>query len=513
MDLFRPPIVFLIALVMVVVAWFLIFPLEPCPERPFLPAATSAAIRWSDVDHADFWCRGGVIDGFIARWSFGLVLVSTIGCGVYLRRRLMAHACRPSRAVAIHLATAWGSLGVVILFILGASAFGLEHGLGVFSGEGGGGAALLMVAAYLIWTIVSSCFCCVVFLRGRFDSRPEGVGYRVVQAVVVIVWIAFALLLIEPDRAPGTATLQEENVFGPFQGRVVDATTDEPIAGAAAVVSWSFLPVSLIAHRPVSVIAHLPVSLTRRPDFLNAQTAVTDGEGRFEIPAFQPPRFILGTTEPSFSCVAPGYLPDSRVGLPRGMIVVSLQKRPTRANDPQRYTGAPLLRRIPDGRRLELSQSVNRRRREMGLQPIRLRSGLIDERAESPSNEITANPLSRRPNVTYLGLDSSRQRGSILVDGRQRLEVAVGDSIAGLGTVTAVSDSDIVVKRQLTEEELQAFESGGQFPQEFDEIHLRRLSVRFDTPLMRPGKGPGAVYMWNEVPSTAGRGGRVEPRE
>jgi hypothetical protein len=202
-------------------------------------------------------------------------------------------------------------------------------------------------------------------------------------------------------------------------------------------------------------------------------------------------------SEPSFSCVAPGYLPDSRVGLPRGMIVVSLQKRPTRptgAND-QRCTGAPLLRTIPDGRRLELSQFVNRRRQEMGLQPIRLRSGLIDEKAGIPSNEITASPVSGRPRVTYLGLDTSGQRGSILVDGQQRLEVAVGGNIPGLGAVTEVADREVVVERQLTEEELEACESGGQLRADFGEIHLRRPRVAVATPVRRGGKGMGTLLI------------------
>ena len=83
--------------------------------------------------------------------------------------------------------------------------------------------------------------------------------------------------------------------WGPFRGRMVDAETGAPIAGAHFMVSWE-------RDNPN------PVHWTQR--FYDAQETVTDADGRFEIPRRRR-LFTLFVSEPRFGAFAPGYVAES----------------------------------------------------------------------------------------------------------------------------------------------------------------------------------------------------------
>lgn len=80
--------------------------------------------------------------------------------------------------------------------------------------------------------------------------------------------------------------------WGPFRGRVVDAETGKPIAGAYVMVLW-------VRERP----ALLHLSYT----FYDAQETTTSADGLFQIPGRT--RFMtVFVTKPAFSVFVPGYV-------------------------------------------------------------------------------------------------------------------------------------------------------------------------------------------------------------
>jgi len=90
--------------------------------------------------------------------------------------------------------------------------------------------------------------------------------------------------------------------WGPFRGRIVDAETGAPIPGAHFMVSWE-------RDNPN------PVHWTQ--SFYDAQEAVTDADGRFEIPR-QRRFFTVLVSTPRFDAFAPGYVAESSEVTPRG---------------------------------------------------------------------------------------------------------------------------------------------------------------------------------------------------
>jgi len=94
--------------------------------------------------------------------------------------------------------------------------------------------------------------------------------------------------------------------WGPFRGRMVDAETGAPIPGAHFMVSWE-------RDNPN------PVHWTQ--SFYDAQEAVTDADGRFEI-LRERRLFTLLVSGPRFSAFAPGYVAESEVALGGGRLYV-----------------------------------------------------------------------------------------------------------------------------------------------------------------------------------------------
>ena len=90
--------------------------------------------------------------------------------------------------------------------------------------------------------------------------------------------------------------------WGPFRGQVVDAETGAPIAGAHVMVSWE-------RDNPN------PVHWTQ--SFYDAQEAVTDADGRFEIPHESRAVTAL-VSAPRFGTFAPGYVASAEEVTPAG---------------------------------------------------------------------------------------------------------------------------------------------------------------------------------------------------
>ncbi len=98
---------------------------------------------------------------------------------------------------------------------------------------------------------------------------------------------------------PGGAAAVEK--WGPFRGQVVDVETGQPIAGAAVLVIWWKGILN-------------PVQGAEK--FYDAREAVSDAEGRFEVPRLRPPFFRLGILPPRLTYFAPGYKPVAEVVTP-----------------------------------------------------------------------------------------------------------------------------------------------------------------------------------------------------
>lgn len=113
--------------------------------------------------------------------------------------------------------------------------------------------------------------------------------------------------------------------WGPFRGRMVDAETGAPIPGAHFMVSWE-------RDYPN------PVHWTQR--FYDAQEAVTDADGRFEIPRQR--RFLgLLVSEPRFGAFAAGYFAEAEEVSPGGRLyvdntVLRMRRLQTRAEQCER---------------------------------------------------------------------------------------------------------------------------------------------------------------------------------
>lgn len=109
-----------------------------------------------------------------------------------------------------------------------------------------------------------------------------------------------ALLVLSALIAAGCRGGAEQ--WGPFRGQVVDAETGAPIPNAHVMVSW---------ERDIPN----PVHWTQR--FYDAQEAVTDAEGRFEIPR-ERRFFTLLVSAPRLAAFAAGYVAESEEVTPRG---------------------------------------------------------------------------------------------------------------------------------------------------------------------------------------------------
>ena len=147
----------------------------------------------------------------------------------------------------------------------------------------------------------------------------------------------WAWLILVVVLAAGCRTGPEQ--WGPFRGRIIDAETGRPIAGAHFMVSWE-------RDNPN------PVHWTQ--SFYDAQETVTDAEGRFEIPYER--RFVTAlVAEPRFRVFAAGYVAeDEDVTPPGGRSYVDLTVLKMRRLE----TLEERCRRRPGGPGMEASERV-----------------------------------------------------------------------------------------------------------------------------------------------------------
>lgn len=113
---------------------------------------------------------------------------------------------------------------------------------------------------------------------------------RVCRAVARLTGIVLGMALLV--GAPASASAAK----GPWRGQVLDAETKQPLEGVVVLAYWyryRFHPAQL-------VVGH------QAPEFFDAVEAVTDGQGRWEIPKKSFP-FFANIGGPFFAYYKPGY--------------------------------------------------------------------------------------------------------------------------------------------------------------------------------------------------------------
>lgn len=149
--------------------------------------------------------------------------------------------------------------------------------------------------------------------------------------------------------------------WGPFRGQVVDVETGQPIAGAVVLVVWW---------------EAVPTPVQTNQKFYDAREAVTDANGRFEVPRLSPPFFSFRIFDPKISYFAPGYEPIAEVVTPpEGQPFVA----PTVLQMRRLKTREELLRKrrarpagVPLEKMTELTKAMNVETTMLGLKPLPL---------------------------------------------------------------------------------------------------------------------------------------------
>jgi hypothetical protein len=163
-------------------------------------------------------------------------------------------------------------------------------------------------------------------------------------------------LLVAGLSAPSGASEK----WGPFQGQLVDQTTGSGIAGAAIIAVWW-------KNEPN------PIQMNR--SFFDAIEAVTDAEGRFEIPQYpNPPFFDFQIYPAEISYFAPGYAPTQEEVTPSSArefvapTVVRMRRIDPSSASPRRSDARP--GGVPLEKMKEFTKAVNGERRMIGLSPF-----------------------------------------------------------------------------------------------------------------------------------------------
>ncbi len=155
----------------------------------------------------------------------------------------------------------------------------------------------------------------------------------------------------------GGAAAQEK--WGPFRGQLVDVETGQPIAGAAVLVIWWKGILN-------------PVQGAEK--FYDAREAVSDAQGRFEVPRRRPPFFRLGILPPQLTYFAPGYKPVAEVVTPPdgqpfvAPTVVQMRRLKTRQELLEKSRARPAG--VPLEKMTELTKAVNTESRMLGLDKL-----------------------------------------------------------------------------------------------------------------------------------------------
>lgn len=147
--------------------------------------------------------------------------------------------------------------------------------------------------------------------------------------------------------------------WGPFRGQLVDVATGQGIAGAAILVVWW---------------REVPNPVHGTQEFYEAREAVTDGEGRFEVPRLSPPVFSGFIRRLQIIYFAPGYEPLRKVVTPPdgqpfvAPTVVEMRRLATREERVELQGRLPPS--IPFEKMPGFLGVLNEERRSLGFQPI-----------------------------------------------------------------------------------------------------------------------------------------------
>jgi hypothetical protein len=180
-------------------------------------------------------------------------------------------------------------------------------------------------------------------MRGRL--RRYGTVAFWLGAILAVIW----------GLSWGLGTVQ----WGPFRGQIVDVETGQPIEGTAVLVVWW---------------KDIPTPVHGVEKFYDAREAVTDAEGRFEVPWRLPALFWLFIRRPQLSYFAPAYVAHDVVVTPpdgRPFVdptVVQMRRLKTKEELLKKSRGQPAG--VPKGKMMEFQKAIRVERKMLGLDPI-----------------------------------------------------------------------------------------------------------------------------------------------
>jgi hypothetical protein len=171
--------------------------------------------------------------------------------------------------------------------------------------------------------------------------------------LLVIGFLLFSLATL------AVAFSHQRDYWGPFRGRVVDADTGEPVAGAVMLVVWTeAYGLGLLETR-----------------FHDAKEAVSDKDGRWEVPRLEDSRIRITVLWPEFHMFVPGYelkedivTPPSSDRVYLDDTVTTVRRIKTRAELVRKSRGRPSV--VPADRLPETTAAVNRERAMLGYDPL-----------------------------------------------------------------------------------------------------------------------------------------------
>lgn len=175
-------------------------------------------------------------------------------------------------------------------------------------------------------------------------------------------WIAaMGIVLFGCSSATGAQPFERylKGYQGPYRGRVIDAETKKPIAGAAVVSLWRREKIYILHSSTV---------------FYEAREVLTDAEGQFVLDAEDIERNAPARTlRPWFLIFTPGYASYSGVIEARGetLEIGRLRTRQERLNV---IDGLP-PGEVPDEKMPNLIRLMNAERISLGLQPVHVPRG------------------------------------------------------------------------------------------------------------------------------------------
>lgn len=156
-----------------------------------------------------------------------------------------------------------------------------------------------------------------------------------------------------------------------YRGKVIDAETKEPLAGAVVLAIWYREAPGLGGHGPAV-------------DYHDALEALTDAQGEFTVPAKTLLTVIGKIREPKLVIYCPGYgffpslqaYPQNdkeiRAAYERRFLQVELIKLKTREERMKVIDYPVWISDVPDEKMPNLVRLVNKEVQMLGLQPTRL---------------------------------------------------------------------------------------------------------------------------------------------